>query len=188
MDLEKQGRFYPGPGCAQPAEPSLFAVPPRPGSKEARTPPLQIPKSVPKAPAKPKSRKMTPRCPTLKRSDTLRGLGKLRQATLSSLVKGLWNGPASWVNGPQFEVDPHYGGAAWVGGEMGKNLALELLTAGVGKLIGFGIGKARNFLRAGEDIAEGAAGRISTEVRERSQVLCLRKPRPRLERSITSMN
>ena len=156
LDLEKQGRFYPGPGCAQPAEPSLFAPIPRPGSKEARTPPLQIPKSVPKAPAKPKSPKDDPEVSDPEALRYAEGVGKIEAGDVEQFGKGLWNGPASWVNAPQFDIDPHYGGAAWVGEEMGKNLVLEVLTAGVGKLIGLGVGKARTILRGGEAAADAA--------------------------------
>ena len=148
--------FIPDSSCAASASPSLFAPVPRPGSKEARTPPLQIPKSVPKAPPKPKSPKDDPEVSDPEALRYAEGVGKIEIGDVEQFGKGLWNGPASWVNAPQFDIDPHYGGAAWTGEEMGKNLALEVLTAGVGKLIGFGIGKARAILRGGEEVADAA--------------------------------
>lgn len=63
------------------------------------------------------------------------GMGHIELGDLAQFGKGLWNGPASWFGGPQFEIDEHYAGAAEAGKELGKNLVLEATTAGLGKVV-----------------------------------------------------
>jgi RHS repeat-associated protein len=77
------------------------------------------------------------------------GMGHFELGDLIQFAKGLVNGPASWVNEKAFDVDPNYAGAAEAGKELGKNLVMEALTAGVGKLF--------DLLRPAEVMTETAA-------------------------------
>jgi hypothetical protein len=62
-------------------------------------------------------------------------MGHIEVGDVVQFAKGLWNGPASWVGAPQANIDPHHGGAAEMGKELGKNLVVEGLTAGAGKVL-----------------------------------------------------
>ncbi|ROO86776.1 RHS repeat-associated protein [Actinocorallia herbida] len=108
----------------------------------------------PAAPAKPSE-------PEVSDPEALRraeGMGHIEAGDVVQFGKGLWNGPASWVDAPQFEVDEHYAGAAEVGKELGKNLVIEAGTAGVGKAVEVATPFLRRAVRAPAFMFVGAGG------------------------------
>lgn len=93
----------------------------------------------------------------LKRAE---GRGRVEGGDVVQFFKGLWNGPSSWVDGPQFKIDPYHEGAAEAGSQLGKNLVIEAATAGLGKVIEWAAPAARSGARGGEVTTNLSAGRI----------------------------
>ncbi len=93
----------------------------------------------------------------LKRAE---GRGRVEGGDVVQFFKGLWNGPSSWVDGPQFKIYPYHEGAAEAGSQLGKNLVIEAATAGLGKVIEWAAPAARSGARGGEVTTNLSAGRI----------------------------
>ena len=87
---------------------------------------------------KPKYSKKQYKDPEVSDPEVLRqyeGRGKLELGDVTQFGKGMWNGPAGWAHLPQFQVDPYHKAAEWMGNEFGKNLTIEVVTAGVGAVV-----------------------------------------------------
>lgn len=93
----------------------------------------------------------------------VQGTGVIEGSDVVQFLKAMWSGPASWVNAPEFDVDPYNQGADWMGREFGKNLAL----GGIGKGIGLVFGEARAVLRGlatlGDDVALGVESAVKAD-------------------------
>ncbi|GAA0403872.1 hypothetical protein Acor_24730 [Acrocarpospora corrugata] len=125
-------------------------------SKAAKpAPPPPPPPPPPPAPKKPEFEPAVSDPEALRRAE---GMGHIEVGDVVQFGKGLWNGPASWVGGPQFKTDEHYGGAAEVGKELGKNLVLEVATLGVGKAVEVATPFLRRAVRAPAFMFVGAGG------------------------------
>jgi len=88
------------------------------------------------------------------------GMGRIQGGDVVQFGKGLYNGPASWLSLPQFEVDTRYAGAAEMGSQLGKNLALE----GVGAIAAKVVGKVLEAVRT---------ARVSSKVAKEAKVVTL---------------
>ncbi|CAG6396335.1 RHS repeat-associated protein [Actinacidiphila cocklensis] len=154
----------------KPAKPAFAPVP---GALEPAPPPPPKPQSA--------LREFEPKVSDPEALRRAEGMGHIERGDIVQFGKGPVNGPSSWVGGPQFAIDERYAGAAEAGKELGKDLVLEVATAGVGKALevatpflnkavrapafafvgaggpGATVGTGRGLARAGETAAESRA-------------------------------
>jgi RHS repeat-associated protein len=164
------GPSGPRPGAASPAKPQLAH---KPGAGEAKHA-IQAPADKASVQAanepangghgQPAGKPSPKGDPTVSDPEALRqaeGMGRFELGDIVQFGKGLWNGPASWVGAATIPTDPHYAGAAEVGKELGKNLAIEILSAGIGKALEVGLSYLRGATSTGRAtgaFASGASG------------------------------
>ncbi|WP_052423585.1 SpvB/TcaC N-terminal domain-containing protein [Nonomuraea candida] len=121
----------------------------------------KIPSPPPAPPAPPPAPAAKEFEPAVSDPEALRrakGMGHIEAGDVAQFGKGLWNGPASWVGAPQFDIDEHYEGAAEMGKELGKDLVIEAATAGVGKVVEVVTPYVRQAVRAPAFMFVGAGG------------------------------
>jgi RHS repeat-associated protein len=158
-----------GPGSVNsntpaPAKPKAAAKPASPPPK-----PAAQPAAKPSAPA---GQEFEPAVSDPEALRQAEGMGHIEGGDVAQFLKGLWNGPSSWVGGPEFETDPHYAGAAEVGRQLGENLVIEVATAGTGKAVEYALPYLRSAVRAPVFMFLGAGGvgapLTATKVAERA--------------------
>ena len=118
-------RKPPPAGAAKPTTPA--AAPPA-------TPPTQPPPAAPAVaqPGAPAAPQFEPQVSDPEALRQAEGMGHIEGGDIVQFGKGLVMG-ATFGKGPNWDIDPHYSGAAEVGRQLGQNLVLELTGAAVGR-------------------------------------------------------